>query len=448
MEMAGARLLARLSLLCALAAVAILLAFTGAGGLLILVIGLAGLVVAAAGVWWALAHRGVVRWAGALLAVAAPAAVLVFYARTGLWVVALASLLLGGAALTCGRAALRRARPQRGMAAIARPAPVRPVLIMNPMSGGGKVGRFGLVEEAQRLGARVLLLDTAVTTDVAALARRAVAEGADLLGVAGGDGTQALVAAVAAAHDLPFLVISAGTRNHFAMDLGLDRTDPTRCLDALTDGEELRVDLGIVADRTFVNTVSFGAYAQIVQSPDYRAAKAGTALNALPDLLLGDEGERLDVDVDGTRLESQQALLVSNNQYAAVDPLTAGRRPRLDTGTLGVLGIRVDGPVQAAELAVRGGQATGLHVLTAHQVTVHAAAETIPVAVDGEALNLSTPVTCSINAGVLRVRVPRGRPGAPTANPHLNWRHLIALAAPRSRSTSGSGDRTGEAADT
>ena len=54
-------------------------------------------------------------------------------------------------------------------------------------------------------------------------------------GVAGGDGTQALVAAVAAEHDLPFLVISAGTRNHFALDLGLDRADPATCLEALVD---------------------------------------------------------------------------------------------------------------------------------------------------------------------------------------------------------------------
>lgn len=445
---AGARLLARTALLCALAAVAVLLAFTGAGGLLTLVIGLAGLVVAAVGVWWVLAHRGVVRWAGVLLAVGAPTAVVVFYARTGLWVVALGSLLLGGAAPACARSALRRARPRRGMAAVPCPAPARPVLIMNPKSGGGKVGRFGLVEIAERLGARVLLLDPAVRTDVAALARQAVAEGADLLGVAGGDGTQALVAAVAAEHDLPFLVVSAGTRNHFAMDLGLDRADPTGCLDALTDGEEFTVDLGFVAAHPFVNTASFGAYAQVVQDPDYRAAKAGTALDALPDLLLGDESERLDVHVDGTRLESQQAVLVSNNPYTAADPLTAGRRPRLDGGTLGVLSIRVDGAAQAAELALRRGQATGLHVMTAHQVTVHAAAATVPVAVDGEALNLPTPVICGIRPGVLRVRVPRSRPGAPVVNPPLDWRNVVALAFGRSRSTPGRGKRTGESAGT
>jgi diacylglycerol kinase family enzyme len=94
--------------------------------------------------------------------------------------------------------------------------------------------------------------------------------------VAGGDGTQALVAGIAAEHGLPFLVISAGTRNHFAMDLGLDRDHPELGLDALTDGVELTLDLGVIGDRTFVNNASFGAYAEIVQSPAYRADKRDT----------------------------------------------------------------------------------------------------------------------------------------------------------------------------
>jgi diacylglycerol kinase family enzyme len=63
------------------------------------------------------------------------------------------------------------------------------------------------------------------------------------------------------------LVISAGTRNHFALDLGLDWEDPSRCLDALRDGVELQVDLGLIGDRPFVNNASFGAYAAVVQSP-------------------------------------------------------------------------------------------------------------------------------------------------------------------------------------
>lgn len=196
---------------------------------------------------------------------------------------------------------------------------------MNPKSGGGKVGRFGLVEKGEALGARVVLLDPEVVTDVAALARQAVADGADLLGVAGGDGTQARVAEVAAEYDLPFLVISAGTRNHFAMDLGLDREDPARCLDALTDGEELRVDLGVVGGHAFVNTASFGVYAEIVQRPEYRDAKADSALAALPDLLLGYAGTTLDAVTDEKRLEAQQALLVSNNPYTSSEPMGARR---------------------------------------------------------------------------------------------------------------------------
>ena len=104
---------------------------------------------------------------------------------------------------------------------------------MNPRSGGGKVAKFGLDGKAAGLGARVALLEGPGVVDVAALARQAVDDGADLLGVAGGDGTQALVAGIAASRDVPMMVISAGTRNHFALDLGLDRDDPATCLDAL-----------------------------------------------------------------------------------------------------------------------------------------------------------------------------------------------------------------------
>ncbi|WP_370147949.1 diacylglycerol kinase family protein [Streptacidiphilus sp. EB129] len=438
---AHARLLAQLALACLVGAVAVLSAASGPAGLLILGVGLAGLALAGAGTWWVLAHHGAVRVVGAALMVGAPVAVLVAYAWVGLWPTALAALVLLAGAAACARSALGRVRRPNGMGAVACVLPERPVLIMNPKSGGGKVGRFGLVEKAEALGAKVVLLDTSVQTDVAQIARRAVAEGADLLGVAGGDGTQALVAGVAADHGLPFLVISAGTRNHFAMDLGLDREDPGRCLEALTDGEELRVDLGVVGGQAFVNTVSFGVYAQIVQRPEYRDAKAGSALDTLPGLLLGYSNPPLDALAEGARLESQQALLVSNNPYATPQPMAAGgRRPRLDLGTLGVVGIRVNNAAQAAEVALRGSQASGLFVLTTPWVNVDSEAKSIPVAVDGEALVLPTPVTCSIRPGALRVLVPRHRPGA-TAAARLDWREIIALAFGRLPSASTEMDR-------
>ncbi|MFI0924317.1 diacylglycerol/lipid kinase family protein [Streptomyces sp. NPDC021012] len=426
----AARLLARLALLAAAGSLVALLFALGDGGLVVVGAGFLGLVLCAVGIWWFVAHRGAVRLLGALLAVAAPVGVLVLFVHEGLWPMALALCLCWAATLACARAALRRSRPPRPTRAVAARRPERPVLIMNPKSGGGKVGRFGLVDRAEELGARVILLDPSAPADVAALARDAVAEGADLLGVAGGDGTQALVAAVAAEHDLPFLVISAGTRNHFAMDLGLDRSDPTRCLDALTDGEELRIDLGDVDGRPFVNTVSFGVYADVVQRPEYRDDKAGTALALMPDLLLGDGVPRLDARIDGTPLSSQQALLVSNNPYVSPDELSGGgRRSSLDDGELGVLGIRVEDAAQAADLAVRGSQSTGLTVLTAHRVEVTVAdAEDIPVAVDGEALRMPTPVVCTLRPRVLRVLVPRDRPGVPAPVPPVRWRRILDLA--------------------
>ncbi|MEV5969463.1 diacylglycerol kinase family protein [Streptomyces sp. NPDC051921] len=428
---AGARLFARCALLCAAAAVVALFVPFGGGGVFIVVVGLVGLALCAAGGWWFLAHRGPVRLLGALLGVGAPVAVLVLYLDDGLWRTALGSLLLWAAALICARKALRRPDHRSRARPAARPR--RPVLLMNPKSGGGKVGRFGLVEKAEALGARVVLLGPTGPDgefqDVAELARSAVADGADLLGVAGGDGTQALVAAVAAEHDLPFLVISAGTRNHFALDLGLDRADPSRCLDALTDGEELRVDLGDVAGRPFVNTVSFGVYADVVQRPEYRDAKAETALSVMPDLLTGEAGVRLDARVGTTELSAQQALLVSNNPYASPDPFgTGGHRPRLDGGKLGVIAIRVEGAAQAADLAVRGSSSTGLNVLTARRVEVTAKVDTLPVAVDGEALTLPPPVTCTLRPRALRVLVPRDRPGTAPPSQPLNWYRIVVLA--------------------
>ncbi|MFJ4851272.1 MULTISPECIES: diacylglycerol/lipid kinase family protein [unclassified Streptomyces] len=422
------RRLARLALAAGAAALVLPVVVAGLKSLLLVAVALAGTGVTAAGVWWVLTRRGAVRVLAVALTVAAPVGVLLYYAHADLLWVVLTSLALWILALSCGRAAVHRAgQEERRVRERRAPPPRRPFLIMNPRSGGGKVARFGLKEKAEALGARVTLLDPDHPQDVAALARAAADEGADLLGVAGGDGTQALVAAVAAERGLPFLVISAGTRNHFAMDLGLDREDPAACLDALTDGVELRVDLGSVDGRPFVNNVSFGAYAAVVQSPAYREDKVGTILEMLPDLLTRRTGSRLTARAGATVLHEPQAVLVSNNPYRTGDPAGLGRRDRLDTGMLGVLGVTVDNAAQAAALLM-GPQAPGLSALTARQVVVTADAPAIEAGVDGEALLLPVPLHCEIRPGALRVRLPRNRPGVPITGARLDWSHLCALA--------------------
>ena len=426
------RWLARLALLALLAAAILPVVAGGWRGLLLPFVILGQLVLVVIGAWLALAHRGPPRAIGIVLAVAAVVAAAVLVIRANLlWVVIVCAVLLALSAIA-GRAALRRGvlQPHRTLELAVEP-PSRPFLIMNPRSGGGKVVRFGLREKAEALGAEVAVLDGPGTVDVAQLARDAVARGADLLGVAGGDGTQALVAQVAAEHDVPFLVISAGTRNHFALDLGLDREDPTHCLDALRDGVEARIDLGEINGRPFVNNASFGAYAEIVENPAYRDDKRGTALDTLPDLLCGKRGAHLVADADGLVVDAPQALLVSNNPYEASDLAGMGRRARLDRGTLGVIAVRVDTARQAVGL-LHGAHRKGLVRAEAHDVMVGSGDAAVPVGIDGETVRLSTPVRCTVRPGALRVRLPRERPGVRPPRGRLDWASLWALAAGRS----------------
>ncbi|GAA3484520.1 hypothetical protein GCM10018966_090520 [Streptomyces yanii] len=427
--MSAQRWLARLSFVLAGLAVVILVVFAQLASLAMFAVALAAAVASVAAAYFFLSRRGIVRWLSLGVFVLVPIAVVVIFAVSGVLWVAIVSVGVWLLAGVTAHQALKGDRPDWRMPEYPAQPPARhPYLIMNPKSGGGKVEKFDLKRKAEALGAEVFVLDGA--TDVAAVARQAVANGADLLGVAGGDGTQALVAGIAAEHGLPFVVISAGTRNHFALDLGLNREDPTACLGALADGVELRVDLGLINGQPFVNNASFGAYAQVVESPAYRGDKIGTTLNLLPDLLQGHRGARLTAQVDGTQIEAPQALLVSNNPYRTDDIAGLGRRARLDGGVLGVIGVRVRTAGQAIDL-LRGSSAEGVTELTTPQIEITADAAQIPVGVDGEAMTMSTPVTSTTWPGALRVQVPRGRPGIPEPEPPANWARLRRLASGR-----------------
>ena len=139
--------------------------------------------------------------------------------------------------------------------------------------------------------------------------------GADALGMAGGDGSQAAVAAVAAEHDLPYVCVPAGTRNHFALDLGIDRNDVVGALDAFSDGHERRIDLGRVNGRAFVNNVAMGVYGAVVQSSAYRDHKVRTVIDMMPELI-GPAAEPFDlrfIGQDGRPHDTAALVLVANN---------------------------------------------------------------------------------------------------------------------------------------
>jgi diacylglycerol kinase family enzyme len=305
------------------------------------------------------------------------------------------------------------------------PAPSKPFIVMNPRSGGAKVKRFDLDRKARELGAQVVLLEDGL--DAVEVLRQAVSDGADLLGAAGGDGTQALVAAVAAEHDIPLMCIPAGTRNHFALDLGLDRDDPSRALAALgEDGDEIRIDLGDVGGRPFVNNVSLGAYAEIVARPEYRDAKFNTVMAVLPEVTDPRARSNLTVEAEGrASIEDPQLVQVANNPYAKPEePSPAGTRPRLDTGTLGIDIVAYKNSIELRALvaAASGGaaeRAIAYQRWTCERVRVRSKDGTVRAGVDGESIEFPSPLDISTRPGALRIRLPRDRPG-----PKTGWQRV------------------------
>ena len=273
--------------------------------------------------------------------------------------------------------------------------PRQPALFVNPRSGGGKATRAGLAERARELGVDAIVLRP--NDDLAALVDEAVARGADALGVAGGDGSLAVVAAAALAHGLPFVCVPAGTRNHFALDVGVDRGDLIGSLEAFTDGAERRIDVGKVNGRLFLNNVSLGIYGDAVRQPSYRDAKARTLLETAAQVL-GPSAAASDLQLvdDRGRLHSSPAVvLVSNNPYSFEPPHSPGTRPRLDTGQLGILVLD----------ATAAGQPPGrTWTATGYEVTGPAP---LHAGVDGEAVDLTPPLRFVIRPGALRVRLPR-----------------------------------------
>jgi diacylglycerol kinase family enzyme len=420
---------ARLALVLAALALGGLVAVAATRALwLFLVAALAVVVFVAAGYSF-LAVRGWRRTVCLVVLLAIPTGLVVLLASNDLVLPLLACAGVSGLAVGASRVALTPEAGAESMPERVVPPPRHPFIVMNPRSGGGKVARFDLRAKAEALGAEVVMLDGPEMVDVAELAREAVARGADLLGAAGGDGTQALVAGVAADLDVPMVVVSAGTRNHFALDLGLDREDPSSCLAALgEDAVELRIDLGVFGGRAFVNNASFGAYAVVVQTPGYREDKTRTTLDVLPDLLSGAKGPRLRVDVGGLVAQHPQAVLVSDNPYGIGDLAGLGRRPRLDTGRLGVVWVTAGSARQAVGM-LRGATRHGLVAVTAPEVVISSEAPEIPVGIDGEALVVPTPVRCTVRPRALRVRVPRDRPGVPPRRPTWSWVELVHLAS-------------------
>jgi diacylglycerol kinase family enzyme len=414
------RLCALAALVCAAGALAITLAVLWNNwapllGAIVLVL------VALGAAWYVVTRRGVVRLAATIAAVSAIVVAFATLLRNhsfGEIALAVVAVLLFA---LLARAALR-SDPAATVDDSERGEPVgaaqHPVLIMNPWSGGGKADE-AFAAEAQARGIETVTLQKG--DDLEQLARDALDRGADVIGMAGGDGSQALVAGIASERGVPFVCIPAGTRNHFALDLGIDRDDVVGALDAFVEGYERPIDLARVNGRVFVNNVSFGVYAAIVQSDEYRDAKLNTAAKMLPELL-GSDYDPFDFEIAGPDAIADcdpDLILVSNNVYKLEGLGGLGTRAHLDEGVLGVIVVEVHNGAELAQLvslstAGRGSAYSGWYEWTTTFLEVRSG-KPIDLGIDGEAVTLDSPVRLEIQPGALRVRIAPHHPGVSPA---------------------------------
>jgi diacylglycerol kinase family enzyme len=263
------------------------------------------------------------------------------------------------------------------------------LLIVNPRSGDASPDADELVAEAKRLGVEAHVLGQGENPgEVAA------SSGAEILGMAGGDGSLGAVAGVALETGAAFVCVPFGTRNHFARDLGLDRDDPIGSLAAFDGAAERRVDVGRIADRVFLNNVSRGVYAGLVHRREHHRRRGEALARARGLLAVARHRHRLHARVNGEPFAAR-VIFVGNNRYE-LSLFTVGERERLDEGCLHLW-------------SAEGVLPTAWEERTADHFSVDLAEARVRAAVDGEPLVLETPFDLRSEPRALRVLLPPDR---------------------------------------
>lgn len=360
--------------------------------------------------WLTLIRVGRDRTVAAMIAVTLLilALIAVVVARSPVWTVLLAAVSFG-VALPLGRYALghdRKTLQDGTEPGVEVPPAMKPVLLVNPKSGDGKAEQIGLVQKARDRGIETHTFGP--DRDLRDLTQEVLASGADVIGIAGGDGSLAIVADLVRASGTPIVVIPSGTRNHFAMDLGLDRSNPLAALDAFGEARLKVVDVARVNDTLFLNNVSMGIYGEVVQQASYRERKLGTTVSELPSLVAEPPQLRF-TDADGQQRSTAHVVMVSNNPYL-LKVRGGGGRPRLNTGELGVMAAELGSASEVTEMIARAAlgsiaSAPGFTVWTDTRFTVSSDG-VIAAGVDGEAFELQSPAVFEILPGALQVRIP------------------------------------------
>jgi undecaprenyl-diphosphatase len=207
----------------------------------------------------------------------------------------------------------------------------------------------------------------------------------------------------------PLLPIPAGTRNHFARDVGVPELDDA--VAAAAGGHRREIDVGRVNGHIFVNNSSIGVYPAIVirrESHQRRVRKGVANVVAVWEQLR--HGRRFWVDVAGRRFRVWM-VFVGNGRYGE-GLLDLADRESLDEHVLDVRVARADRPL--ARVRILGALFLGrlarspiMFSVTTPSISLDVNRPSIEVALDGEVERIDTPLCYESVPDALTVLVPR-----------------------------------------
>jgi diacylglycerol kinase family enzyme len=252
------------------------------------------------------------------------------------------------------------------------------------------------------------------STDVAGLARAAVARGATLIIAGGGDGTINAVASAVAGTATVLGLMPLGTLNHFAKDLGIPAS-PADAARVLADGRTQRVDVGEVNGRIFVNNSGLGLYPATVRLREQRqrhgASKWPAFAWAAAKALARYRRLRIRLTIDGQALVRRTPIVfVGNNRYE-MEGLRAGTRAAVDGGELCLYIPQPRGRWHLVWFSIlallgRAYDREDFDAFYSDAFTIESGHAHELVSIDGEVTRLTTPLTYRIRKGALHVMVP------------------------------------------
>jgi YegS/Rv2252/BmrU family lipid kinase len=296
--------------------------------------------------------------------------------------------------------------------------PSRIAVIVNAAAGAGYTKEWAdsLVGKFRTGGIEADVTLARSGDEIVEAARHAVNEKPQAVVAGGGDGTVNAVASALLKTDIAFGVLPLGTLNHFAKDLGIP-LELDEAVRNIVAGRVIKVDVGEVNERIFLNNSSLGLYPDIVRDRQRQQRRLGrgkwlafvwaamAALRRYPFLhvrlsLNGEEHER-----------RTPFIFVGNNEYL-MQGFNIGSRTSLSDGQLSLYVAQRTGRLGLLRLAIsalfgRLKQAKDFDVLSATRIVVETRHKRMRVATDGEVTVMATPLHYRIRARTLRVVVPQ-----------------------------------------